>query len=95
MSSVFLQNYKQFKSELYFELQDLQLGDIFNWPDAGAGVPSPACSPRRDSTSQPGSPGTSGRQSPFQSGGQGRVSGFFFCKIANSQSYPVYLVGFN
>jgi len=57
--------------------QDLQLGDIFNWPDTGAGNPSPVGSPRRDSTSQPGSPGGigTGRQSPFQSGGQGRVSG--------------------
>ncbi|XP_035704664.1 mediator of RNA polymerase II transcription subunit 13-like isoform X3 [Folsomia candida] len=60
-------------------MNDLQLGDIFNWPDTGAGVPSPGIgtSPRRDSTSQPGSPGigTSGRQSPFQSGGQGRMGG--------------------
>jgi len=48
---------------------DGDLGDIFSvWPESGPGVQSPTGSPRRDSVSQPGSPGGlggTGQQSPF------------------------------
>lgn len=61
---------------IYYFHQDLQLGDIFSSWDTGPGASSPINSPRRDSSSQPGSPGgigTSGRQSPFQGIGTNRV----------------------
>ncbi len=60
---------------VFVRAQDLQLGDIFSW-DTGPGASSPVGSPRRDSASQPGSPGGigAGRESPFQGTGQARVS---------------------
>lgn len=75
-------------------LKDLQLGDIFSWADTGPGPTSPVGSPRRDSASQPGSPGgiATGRQSPFQSGGQGRVSIYLF-RQTSYQQFP--LIFFN
>ena len=51
------------------EGMDGDLGDLFSvWPESGQGVQSPTGSPRRDSISQPGSPGGLGgtsQQSPY------------------------------